>query len=265
MIFHSNCVGIWMRSCPPSPDALQAVGQRLQSSPYALSPDEVKLFWQDGALGPRACHAPELGTLLQHLNDASSSDLRASSGHRNVYDPQLKMVEIGRLAGHPSIVHPVAQLLGTTELSFFQARFRVKAPGRLDSQPWHQDVGRNHGGLRRDGSPIPSLTVWISLDGADEISGCVVMLPGTHHTPIGHWQAGFHGLKDLQEELDTTKARNLSTPKGHFQILHSWSIHCSRSNASQRPRSALILRYMARRHALDVSFPHHPCGVGEEL
>lgn len=248
-----------MLPSPPSPDQLRALGDHLCDSPYLLEHDTVLRFWQEGVLGPLPCHAPELDTLLEDLHDLSPAE--QVGGPKNVYDPQLEMETITTLARHPSIVETVAQLLGTGELSFFQARFRVKAPGRHDPQPWHQDVGKNHGGLQDDGTPIPSLTVWLSLDGAEAESGGVVLLPGTHQHLLGDWRAGFHGLKDLQTSLDTSQARVLATPKGHFHVFHSWAVHCSLTNRSSRPRSALILRYMDSCNAVNASFPHYPCCV----
>lgn len=242
-----------------SPAACDEVRRRLSDSPHRLSAEATSSFWERGVLGPLPCHSPQLVGLLQELEQAAPSS--GATGRRNVYDPQQSLERIHALARDPSIVHPVAQLLGCDDLSFFQARFRVKAPGGHDPQPWHQDVGQHHGGLFNDGTPIPSLTVWLSLDGADAASGGVVVLPGTHRALLGHWQAGFSGLKDLQHSLDTSRAHVLVTPPGHFQIFHSWAVHCSLTNASQRPRSALILRYMDRRHALDVRFPHYPCST----
>ncbi|MFM7087896.1 MAG: phytanoyl-CoA dioxygenase family protein [Cyanobium sp.] len=252
----------------PDPAAIAAVTRRLGASPHRLSAAQVSRFWQDGVLGPLACGAPQLQGLLDQLLNASASEAitaampgRDRDGKRNLHDPQQHLLSVRELARHASIVHPVAQLLGSAELSFFQARFRVKAPQQADPQPWHQDVGRNHGGLFRDGSPIPSLTVWLSLDGADAASGGVVALPGSHRQLLGNWPAGFHGLRELQASLDTRQARVLATPAHHFQIFHSWTVHCSLSNDSPRRRSALILRYMPRRHAVDVSFHHDPCGL----
>jgi ectoine hydroxylase-related dioxygenase (phytanoyl-CoA dioxygenase family) len=252
----------------PDPAALDAVTRRLGASPHRLSATQVSRFWQDGVLGPLPCGAPQLQGLLDQLLHASTPSALSEAmpggdggGKRNLYDPQQHLPSVRELARHASIVHPVAQLLGSAELSFFQARFRVKAPQQADPQPWHQDVGSYHGGLFLDGSPIPSLTVWLSLDGADAASGGVVALPGSHRQLLGNWPAGFHGLRELQTSLDTSQARILTTPAHHFQIFHSWTVHCSLSNSSPRRRSALILRYMPRRHAVDVSFHHDPCGL----
>lgn len=237
-----------------------AVYDCLSGSPYRLPPEAVSQFWEHGVLGPMPCRSPVLQGLLGRLRAARpSSD---SSCRRNDHDPQLKIAHLDDLARHPSIVHPVAQLLGTGELSFFQARFRVKAPGREDRQPWHQDVGENHGGLHNDGTPVSSLTVWLSLDGATSRSGGVELLPGTHRSLLGNWHRGFHGLVDLQDSLDISEARALDTPANHFHVFHSWAVHCSLSNRTDRPRSALILRYMNFHHASDVRFPHRPCSIG---
>lgn len=247
-----------MRSNRPSPAAIQATAKRLRTSPYLLTADEITAFWELGVSEPLTCEAPELHGLLGRLQAGSSDQ---PSAYRNIYDPQRSLNTINELACHASIVHRVAQLLGTEELSFFQARFRVKEPGRLDDQPWHQDVGKNHGGLFNDGSPVPSLTVWLSLDGANASSGSVVVIPRTHHNLLGNWQAGYQGLQGMEHNLNTRESWVLSMMPNQFHIFHSWAVHCSLTNHSNRLRSALILRYMDRRHAMDASFPHRPCNA----
>jgi hypothetical protein len=244
---------------PPCQERLRHFGDEMLGNPYHLSHESVMRFWEEGVLGPLCCDAPELETLLSDVR--LNTPATEVSAPRNVYDPQLGMEVINQLAKHPSIVHRIAQLLGTPELSFFQARLRIKAPGWHDLQPWHQDVGKNHGGLRSDGVPIPSLTVWLSLDGADENSGGVVLLPRTHRSLIGDWRKGFHGLQGLQNKLDTSEARPLATQVNHFYIFHSWAVHCSLTNQSQRKRTALIMRYMDRKDAIDAAFPHTPCDI----
>lgn len=224
-----------------------------------LTSEAVDGFWADGVIGPLVCEAPQLENLLVQLLEATPA--RSDTCFRNIHDPQDYLPAVHDLAQHPSILHPVAQLLGCTELSFFQARFRVKAPGRPDDQPWHQDVGKNHGGLFADGTPIPSITLWLSLDGADADSGGVMLIPGSHRSILGDWKNGFYGLKDQQGSIDTSSAVSLVTPPGHFHLFHSWVVHCSRTNQTKRARSALILRYMDRRHAQDVHFLHQPCAI----
>lgn len=248
-----------MRTVPPTSTSTGAVAERLGLSPYRLSTEAVANFWERGLLGPLRCEAPQLNGLLDCLHGAEPA--KCDTGKKNIYDPQQTLAAVRQLAQHPSIVHPVAQLLGCEQLSFFQGRFRVKEPGRVDPQPWHQDVGKNHGGLFADGSPIPSITLWLSLDGADAVSGGVVLIPGSHLTLLGDWKKGYRALSGLESTLDKAAAVALAMPPGQFYLFHSWAVHCSLTNYSSRPRSALILRYMGRSNALDVSFPHQHCDI----
>lgn len=227
-------------------------------APYGLTPEAVDGFWTDGVIGPLVCEAPELDHLLEQLLEATPA--RRDTCFRNIHDPQDYLPEVHSLARHPSILHPVAQLLDCQELGFYEGRFRVKDPRRPDHVLFHQDGGRKFG-LFPDGTAIPSLTVHLSLDGADSETGAVVLIPGTHHALLGDWEQGFGALKDLQHTLDTSGARVLTTPANHFHIFHSWAVHNSLTNSSNRPRAALVLRYMDRRHAVEAGFPHHVCEV----
>jgi ectoine hydroxylase-related dioxygenase (phytanoyl-CoA dioxygenase family) len=152
------------------------------------------------------------------------------------------------ICAHPSIVIPVAQLLGTRQAAFFQSRFRVKYPQVEDSVPWHQDIGKNSGGYRADGNPVPSVTAWLSIDGATAESGSLSMIPGTHTRLFGNWRAGFSSkLEDDGAISDDEVARAVpaATKPGEFYLLHSWTLHKSFTNTTTSPRSAIVLRFVA--------------------
>lgn len=233
----------------------------LESSSYCLTPESIQRFYNDGVLGPLPCEAPQLNNLLAQLLEATPA--RSDTCFRNIHDPQNYLPGVLDLARHPSILHPLAQLLNCQELAFYEGRFRVKDPDRPDHVLFHQDVGKKFG-LFSDGRPIPSLTVHLSLDGADSETGAVVLIPGTHQSLLGDWQQGFRGLKDHQHTLDTSQARVLTTPANHFHLFHSWTAHGSLTNSSKRPRAALVLRYMDRRHAVETEFPHHVCTITDQ-
>jgi hypothetical protein len=239
----------------------QTAAHSFAASPYALSKQQLDTFWSDGFLGPLVCDHPNVGNLpeilyrARVLNRANKQPIpdpatwpSASVKHINVHNPHRAGPEIMTICTHPSIVNTVAQVLGCHEVAFFQSCFRVKFPGKEDAVPWHQDVGEGAGGYRADGSPIPSITVWLSVDGAADGSGSVRMLPGTHTRLYGDWRAGINS--NLQEGTDITadelaQSVPLLTRPGDFYILHSWTLHRSLTNASDSPRSAIVLRFVA--------------------
>jgi hypothetical protein len=244
----------------------QRVAAGIDEPRYRLSAAQFEAFWRDGYLGPLPCDdgsVKELAGIVSRAGLRNHDDgrpippvetwHRTDLPHINLHDPHLLMPEIMGLCAHASIVNPIAQLLGSPEVAFFQSRFRVKLPGRADPVPWHQDVGENNGGFRADGSPVPSVTVWLSVDGAEEASGSLRVIPGSHERLLGNWRAGFHsGLAEAGAlaGVDTSRSVPIEAAPGEFYLFHSWTLHLSTPNTSSSPRTALVIRFVAPRDAV---------------
>ncbi|WP_394828445.1 phytanoyl-CoA dioxygenase family protein [Pendulispora albinea] len=105
--------------------------------------------------------------------------------------------------------------------------------------PWHQDGGR-FWGLDRE----PTLQIWTALDDAPIASGCVEVLPGSHHaglvTPLG-------GLVQ-QPFVDARGADRAAVPlparAGDVILLHNHLWHRSGRNTTGKPRRAFSVCYM---------------------
>jgi hypothetical protein len=228
---------------------------------HRLSEAQFDAFWRDGYLGPLQCGDPcakDLAGIAARVGLRNHGDGRPIPPvelwdrtdwlHINVHDPHLDVPEILGVCAHASIVSPVAQLLGTREVAFFQTRFRVKLRERPDPVPWHQDVGENNGGYRADGTPVPSVTVWLSVDGADAASGCLRVVRGTHRRLLGDWRAGFHsGLEasGALADVDTSDSVPIEAAPAEFFLFHSWTLHLSTANTTSSPRTGLVIRYVA--------------------
>jgi ectoine hydroxylase-related dioxygenase (phytanoyl-CoA dioxygenase family) len=227
----------------------------------SLTEEQRQRFWRDGYLGPLRCEAQGVGRLPELLyragvmNHGQDAPIPAPSTwhetpweHINVHDPHLAVPEVMALCTHESVVRPVAQVLGCDEVAFFQSRFRVKFPHRADPVPWHQDIGENNGGYRADGTPVPSVTVWLSIDGASEASGSLRVIPGSHTQLFGDWRHGFHSRLEETGALagvDPSRAVAIAADAHEFYLFHSWTLHLSTANTTASPRSGLVLRFVA--------------------
>ena len=255
----------------PPLERYQNVAAGIESADQRLSRTQFEAFWREGWLGPLRCTDPTLVDVTTRVCEAgtpNSVDGRpvppretwhaAEVDKFNVANPHLDAPAIHALAGHASIVNPVAQLLGAAQVEFFQSRYRVKLPGRPDVVPWHQDVGKTNGGLRDDGTPVQTLTVWLSLDGSLASAGALRVMPGTHADLFGNWPEGYASKLSQQEirELDTTLAIPLEAAPGEFFVFHSGLLHLTTPNVSREPRSALALRYVAPEDAIrrDITY-----------
>jgi ectoine hydroxylase-related dioxygenase (phytanoyl-CoA dioxygenase family) len=240
---------------------------RSDDSGCRLSDEQVGCFSRNGYLGPLVCadrnvlRLPDLLFCAGVRNHGTNEPVPDPATwtttdvlHVNVHDPHRHVPEIMAICAHPSIVIPVSQVLGCQQVAFFQSRFRAKFPHQIDPVPWHQDVGKNSGGYRSDGSPVPSVTVWLSVDGASDERGTLRVVPGTHSQLIGDWKSGFAARLEesgaVNEAELQAKSMPMETDPGEYFLLHSWTLHRSTANLSTSPRSALVLRYVTPEDAV---------------
>ena len=238
---------------------------------YSLSTAQLDQFRECGHLGPFDCDAPGIAELPAGVlaarfpaRDDRTELSTVAESRINIGNPHRDIRAVREILEHPSIVQRVAQLLDAREVCYFQSRYRVKLREVADTVEWHQDVGPRFGGCYPDGRPIPTLTIWISIDGACRADGSVQVLPGTHTLLLGDWRrgysAGIEGSGDLRG-LDLSAAVALETAPGQFQVFHSWIVHISGPNTSNRPRTGLIARFVRPEDAIDPAIEYFSCRV----
>jgi predicted dehydrogenase len=231
------------RSLRASAQRAARAGARRQ--PLALSHEELARFEEQGFLGPFRCESPALGRLRVPEEPRVNAHLE---------DPRVLEV-----CSDPALVERVAQLLGSRELSLYKTRFWSKEPGSGLNAPWHQDVGKNNGGFLPDGSPAPSITVWLALDRTDASNGALRVVPGTQRQLFGDWRRNIEA--DLVRSgalrgVDLARNVVLALEPGEFFIFHSWILHGSEANASARRRAGLNMRFVRRGHEADPAFEY---------
>jgi hypothetical protein len=239
---------------------------------YRLSDAQLDQFRERGHLGPFDCDAPGIAELPAHVlaarfparDDCGAVHSSVTESRINIGDPHRDIPAVRDVLEHPSIVERVAQLLETREVRYFQSRYRVKLREVADTVEWHQDVGPRNGGCYPDGRPIPTLTIWMSIDGARRADGSVQVLPGSHTRLRGDWRrgyaAGIEGSGDLRD-LDLSAAVALETAPCQFHVFHSWIVHISGPNTSDRPRTGLVARFVRPEDAIDPTIEYFSCRV----
>jgi predicted dehydrogenase len=223
----------------------------IQDPAHRLSREEVAAFLENGYLGPFACEAPEVRSLSEQPIPKNTKE--------HLHDPRVRSI-----CSHPSVVSRISQLLNSKDIKLFKPRFVNKLPQAPDGKnltfPWHQDVGDNNGGYRRDGSPVPTVSVWLSISGATASSGPVLVMPGSHRRFYGNWRQYIHAkIEDdarVMSEINESQTRPFITKPGEFYIFHSWVLHSSGLNASSHPRSALNMRFMSADEQVEPCFEY---------
>jgi predicted dehydrogenase len=246
----------WER--PLSWQSLRARAARRPARPefdrYELSEEQLRRYDEQGFLGPLRFEGP-----WQHIPVPAKRgrDLHLTEG--DVFD----------VCTHPCIVRPVAQMLGTPRIALFKTRFVVKHPKTGRTFAWHQDVGQRNGGYLPNGDPVQTVTVWMAFDEVDAENGAMQIIPGSHRLLIGDYQ------KRIKAELlrtgaltreEISRAVTLDLKPGEFYLFHSWLLHTSGPNVSDRRRAGLNMRYAAQGEECDTQFEYFPllCSAGPQ-
>ncbi|KAM7428027.1 hypothetical protein ABFA07_020926 [Porites harrisoni] len=118
-------------------------------------------------------------------------------------------------------------------------------PGTLTSRhPLHQDL--HYFPFRPANRMVCS---WTAMEKVDKRNGCLVVIPGTHYTPLlphqypkweGGVNSGYHGIKDYNP---TQPLLHLEMNAGDTVFFHPLLIHGSGSNQTKGFRKAISGHY----------------------
>lgn len=158
--------------------------------------------------------------------------------------PHLVLPSLAAVVRHPAVVGPVTELLGPDVLCW-SSLFFAKAPGTGDYVGWHQDA--TYWGL----SSADVLTAWIAFTPSTRRSGCMRVVPGTHHREqLPHVSTGDAGNmlsrgQELAVEVDEAEALDVVLRPGEMSIHHVRLVHGSEPNRADHPRVGYAIRYVA--------------------
>jgi ectoine hydroxylase-related dioxygenase (phytanoyl-CoA dioxygenase family) len=145
-------------------------------------------------------------------------------------------------AAHSPLVDLVADLVGPN-VKFRESMVNFKWARGGDEVKWHQDTSY----LYTNSSPVIALT---SFEEVAEEQGPLLVVPGSHKGPVfrrfdesGRW-TGAITERDLNS-VPLDKAVMLTGPPGSVTVLHTYVVHGSRKNESERSRPLFICGYEA--------------------
>jgi phytanoyl-CoA hydroxylase len=128
--------------------------------------------------------------------------------------------------------------------SSFAFTYLCKPARRGLRAAWHQD-GAPWAALLNG---APALTIWIALTDADESSGCLRAVPGSHRMPAqplfpDERESSLFGVGMDRDLVDETQALSITVSAGDAVVHHPNLVHGSFANHSPRPQIALAIRY----------------------
>jgi hypothetical protein len=142
-----------------------------------------------------------------------------------------------------TILDMAAQLIGP-DIALWNMSFFAKPAVNGKKTPFHQDG--EYWPIR----PLATCTVWIAVDDASVLNGCLQLIPGSHKAR----RLMRHEQKDnpeytLQQELqpseyDEAGAEDLILQAGQMSFHDVYLAHGSKINTSNQPRRGMTLRLM---------------------
>ena len=138
------------------------------------------------------------------------------------------------LAYHPKVLDAVEDLLGSN-FSLWGSVLFIKEPNSSHFVSWHQDA--TYMGI----TPRNFVTPWIALTHSTRYTGCMSMIPGSHHKDIQPHQDTYGADNILtrgQEvtNVDANLAVDLILKPGQMSLHHAMIIHGSQPNQSEDQR-----------------------------
>jgi len=177
-------------------------------------------------------HSNRYKNLSSRTNGASKQTL----AYRRIDELHLDPFFL-RYMQHPIFRDITRRYIGEN-VSIFRSMFMNKPANGGTELPWHQDVGAGWG-IDSD----PTTTVWTALDDASVATGCMQIVPGSHHLGILN-QGHFISKEDQIAYCSQDQIIDLVVPAGEAILIHNWVLHRSGINKTGNPRRAFSIAYM---------------------
>lgn len=179
---------------------------------------------------------------LAHAVEAET-DRWVDDGHRAksiqcVADPdnhgapplvEVEMSAHGQLLVYPELMAVIDQLIGPSFV--FHHMHSDRQPPDLPGKPWHHDYEHPVKLLDAESSRPPMVHALHYLDGLDEDTASLVVLPGSHH-----WTTPKDALSGFGEASLPGEVVIDELPPGSVVLCHSAVMHARRMKRRHRPK-----------------------------
>lgn len=223
-----------------------------------LTPAQLAAFERDGFVGPIDVLGP---ADVQRVRDAVADVIaRLDELEPRLYEVERAYTErpgevvchfLGGWRVHPvldallrdaRVTAPCAAALGVDALRLWHDQVFAKPPRHPGVVPWHQDYS-----YWTRTQPACHVTLNLMLDDADEESGCLQFVPGSHRwdlLPKIPFDAPIEAIRAHVPRGAAWKPIAVPVRAGQATIHHSHTLHGSGPNRSPRWRRAAVCNYM---------------------
>lgn len=204
-----------------------------------LSSEQIRHYREQGWVAPIDVMSPdeaaEILRLLEAAEKSHPEDLHPE--HRN--NAHLAFPFLANVVADQRIVDAACALVGP-DVALWSTVLFVKEPDSAAHVSWHQDAF--YMGLESDNF----VTAWLALTPSTVESGCVSIVPGSHHTVAAHTDT--FGADNILtrgqevEDVDLSNVVHLELAPGQMSLHHPWLVHGSQPNRSDRRRIGLAMQ-----------------------
>ena len=204
-----------------------------------LTSDQVERYHRDGFLSPIDLLTEHEAAQLRAALEAAEARWPAAfvgAGRNNAH---LTLTCLDRIVHHPDLLDAVEDLIGPDILTYGTILF-IKEPSDPGYVSWHQDA--RYIGL----DPMVGVSAWVALSDSSETTGCMQMVPGSHHALRAHDDtfATENLLTRGQQASDIDPTTAVATPLRPGQVsFHSpLTVHGSQPNRGTDRRIGLAIQ-----------------------
>jgi non-haem Fe2+, alpha-ketoglutarate-dependent halogenase len=208
-----------------------------------LAPETVEAYKRDGILFPLRvmdeATAAGMRAKVEALAAAEGGKLSRATNQK----PHLLLPWLADLVRHPAVLDPVEDILGPNILCWASGFF-WKQPRDPAFISWHQDS--TYWGL----SHADIVTAWIAFSPSTSESGCMQVVPGTHHREqVAHKDTFAENNllsrgQEIAVEVDPEDVVDVVLQPGEMSLHHVRLFHGSEPNRSAEPRIGFAVRYI---------------------
>ena len=197
-------------------------------------------YKRDGYIGGVPILSPE--SAAQHRASMEAAEEKIGSLHYKSKAHTILTSPL-HLATDPTVLDIVESMIGP-DILLYNVTYIIKEANAPSHVSWHQDL--TYWGLSHD----DQVSMWLALTVADDVSGCMRMLPGSHkHGRYDHETTEDESNVLLQGQtvrgIDEDKAVLCPLQPGEASFHHGWTLHASMPNRSNDRRIGLNVQYIA--------------------
>ena len=147
------------------------------------------------------------------------------------------------LATHPNILDIIKKIIGPNIL-LHNTTYIIKEAKSQSFVSWHQDLP--YWGFSSD----DQVSVWLALSTANDLSGAMYMIPGSHKNGMKKHVCVKNKTNVLSqnqsiENVDENKKILCGLKPGEASFHHGWTVHSSMPNNSNDRRIGFNIQYVA--------------------